>query len=159
LLTTSQTASFNGRRDDPALKRRRPESHVSASTPVSLRTWVEAPEQVHADEPVSITLRLQNTSIEPVDIYLTGRPTAFDFVVTRLDGAVLWRRLEGKVIPMLLQIRRLAPGEVIEFQETWNQRTNRGEPVGPGRYLVRGILPTDEPEPLKTPPVTLHVLP
>jgi hypothetical protein len=125
----------------------------------SVRLTPEVPEMVCAGAPVPITLRLQNTSDKPSDVYLTGRPVAFDIVVAREGGEVVWRRLEGETISMVLQIRQLAPGEVLEFEATWNQRTNRGEPVGPGVYIVHGILPTDEPQPLKTPTVRLRIAP
>lgn len=125
----------------------------------SVRVNLEVPEMVRSGAPVPITLRLQNTSDTPVDVYLTGRPVAFDIVVAREGGEAVWRRLEGETIPMVLQIRQLAPGEVLEFAERWDQRTNHGELVGPGRYTVQGILPTDTPEPLKTPFTLLRILP
>jgi Intracellular proteinase inhibitor len=117
------------------------------------------PTTVRMGEAVPITLRLTNTSREPVTAYLQGRPVAFDIIVSRHDGTVVWRRLEGAVVSAVLQVRSLAPGEVLEFSDTWLQQSNRGESVGPGEYLVTGVLPTDPPAELRTQPVPLRILP
>ncbi len=45
----------------------------------------------------------------------------------------------------------------LSFREVWNQRTDAGRPVAPGEYLVRGVLMTDDPEGLASPPVRLLV--
>ena len=55
--------------------------------------------------------------------------------------------------------RSLAPGAVLEFHDTWPQRTNLGAAVGPGDYLVTGVLPTDPPAELRTRPTRLRILP
>jgi hypothetical protein len=117
------------------------------------------PPTVRMGEAVPITLRLTNTSREPVTAYLQGRPVAFDMIVSRHDGTVVWRRLEGAVVSAVLQVRSLTPGEVLEFSDTWLQQSNRGESVGPGEYLVTGVLPTDPPAELRTQPVPLRILP
>ncbi|HET8624293.1 MAG TPA: BsuPI-related putative proteinase inhibitor [Gemmatimonadales bacterium] len=64
-------------------------------------------------------------------------------LVTDSRGAAVWRRLEGEVIAAILGIRTLGPGEIISFEDVWPQRDDRGKPVGPGTYLVVGLLPTD----------------
>ncbi|MDQ4075403.1 MAG: BsuPI-related putative proteinase inhibitor [Chloroflexota bacterium] len=125
----------------------------------SVRVNVEVPETVHAGKLVPITLRLQNISDQPVDVYLKGRPVAFDITVAREGREVVWRRLEGTTMSMVLQIRRLAPGEVVELTDTWNQQTNAGEPVSPGRYTIQGVLLTEAPQPLVTSPTTLRIVP
>jgi hypothetical protein len=71
----------------------------------------------------------------------------------------VWRRLEGAIVPAVLQVRSLAPGEVLEFHDTWPQRTNLGAAVGPGDYLVTGVLPTDPPAELRTHAAPLRILP
>lgn len=63
------------------------------------------------------------------------------------------------MVPAILQIRMLAPGEVLESQEQWDQRTNSREPVSPGRYTVEGALLTSTRHPLKTPTALLQILP
>jgi Intracellular proteinase inhibitor len=117
------------------------------------------PAGVRVGQGVPITLRLTNAGRRAADVYLQGRPAAFDIVVTRRDGTPVWRRLEGAIVPAVLQVRSLAPGAVLEFHDTWPQRTNLGAAVGPGDYLVTGVLPTDPPAELRTRPVPLRILP
>jgi hypothetical protein len=100
-----------------------------------------------------------NAGSEPFALYLRGRTITFDVTVVRVGGPVVWRRLEGATIPAILQVKTLAPGEDLRLAERWPQRTNGGEPVGPGDYEVRGTLPTDAREPLATPTATLRIVP
>jgi hypothetical protein len=102
---------------------------------------------------------LTNLGRRPVTAYLQGRPVAFDVIVSLHDGSVVWRRLKGAVVTAVLQVRTLAPGEVLEFRDTWRQRTNSGAPVGPGEYLVVGVLPADPPAELRTHAARLRILP
>lgn len=117
------------------------------------------PARVRVGEGVPITLRLTNADRRAADVYLQGRPAAFDIVITRRDGTPVWRRLEGAVVPAVLQVRSLAPGAVLEFHDSWPQRTNLGAAVEPGDYLVTGVLPTDPPAELRTRPARLRILP
>ena len=90
-----------------------------------------------------VTLRLTNTGRDPLTVYLQGRPIAFDLTVRNLDGTIVWRRLEGAVVPAILAVRQLEPGASLEFEEVWRQVSNAGETVPPGDYRVTGALPTD----------------
>jgi hypothetical protein len=125
----------------------------------SVRLRLEVPARVRAGERVPIALRVENVAARPVELYLRGRTIAWDVVVARADGAVAWRRLEGEVIPAIVQLRALAPGEVLTLRGEWDQRTAGGAPAGPGRYVARGLLLTDRPEALETPAVPLEVVP
>ena len=125
----------------------------------SMTLHIVLPACVSVGEGVPITLRLTNADRQAASVYLQGRPTAFDIVVTRRDGTPVWRRLEGAVVPAVLQVRQLTPGAVLEFHDTWPQRTNVGAAVGPGEYLVTGVLPTDPPAELRTRPARLRILP
>ena len=125
----------------------------------SMTLHLVMPACVHVGEAVPITLRLTNADRRAADVYLQGRPATFDIVVTRRDGTPVWRRLEGAVIPAVLQVRSLRPGAVLEFHDTWPQRTNLGAAVEPGDYLVTGVLPTDPPAELRTRPARLRILP
>ena len=87
--------------------------------------------------------------MRPIELHLQGRTIVFDLTVTR-GAAVVWRRLEGESVPAILQIRMLAPGEVLELKETWDQQ------VGPGEYSVSGEIPTDR-APLRAGPVPLTI--
>ena len=137
--------------------RERPRDAVTAGAADSLRLELLAPAEVRASDPVPITLRLTNVSDRPADAHFLGRTIAFDLVVARADGAVVWRRLAGAAIPSILQIRTLAPGESLELGDVWDQRTDAGARAGPGEYTVQGILPSDAPEPLRTPVVPLRI--
>jgi hypothetical protein len=125
----------------------------------SMTLHLVLPARVRLGEKVPITLQLKNTSRKPATAYLQGRPVAFDIIITRRDGTPVWRRLEGAIVPAVLQVRSLAPGEVLEFHDTWPQRTNLGAAVGPGDYLVTGVLPTDPPAELRTHAAPLRILP
>ncbi len=99
-----------------------------------------------------MTLRLRNTSKRPVEAHFLGRTIVFDIVVAREDGAIAWRRLEKGVGPSILQIRTLKPGETMQWQDSWLPRA-------PGHYRIQGILPSDAPEPLRTPWAPVEVSP
>jgi hypothetical protein len=117
------------------------------------------PAEVPTGHSVPILLRLTNASNAAQDLALQGRPSAYDVIVTRRDGAIVWRRLEGEVIQSILRLQTLAPGESLEFRHSWNQRDNSGQRVPPGEYFVTGVLPTDPPAEVRTQAVALRILP
>ena len=117
------------------------------------------PAEVPTGHSVPILLRLTNASNAAQDLALQGRPSAYDVIVTRRDGAIVWRRLEGEVIQSILRLQTLAPGESLEFRHSWNQRDNSGQRVPPGEYFVTGVLPTDPPAEVRTQAVPLRILP
>jgi Intracellular proteinase inhibitor len=131
---------------------------TAASQAHPLHLSVVAPDSVRRGASVPITLRLTNTGKQSLNLYLTGRTITFDVVVAHLDGAVVWRRLEGASGQQILQIKTVAPGETVELKAVWNQRTNAGVTAPPGDYTVQGVLPTDG-EPLRTKPVRLRIAP
>jgi len=119
---------------------------------------VELPPAAHAGEPVPIALRLTNRTERLLTLVLQGRPLAFDVAVAGPDGAIVWRRLEGAVVPSILAVRTLAPAESLTFETVWDGRGRDGSPAPPGRYLVTGTLLTDTPEGLATRPAPLELL-
>ena len=133
-------------------------SGVTAGPTGSLRFDIEVPPAARIGDPVPITLRVRNLGKTPRELYLAGRPTAFDITVTRADGSEVWRRLEGATISSILGVQVLAPGGMLEFKDTWNQRAQSGEQLGPGTYTVEGALLTDS-TPLKTGPASLRLSP
>ncbi len=106
----------------------------------SLRLTLEFRERVREGEPVPVTLRVENVGSATLDLYLTGRPVAFDLVVTDREGAVVWRRLEGEIMAAVLRIEILEPGGALSFDDVWDQRSNAGEPVTAGEYFLHGEL-------------------
>ena len=125
----------------------------------SLAFRVELPATATSGEPVPIVLRLTNTTPHAITLALEGRPIAFDVTIARVDGTVVWRRLEGEIVSAVLAVRALESGESLTFETEWSGRLRDGSPAPPGRYAVVGTLPTDQPQGLATPPAALRVLP
>jgi hypothetical protein len=119
---------------------------------VPLDFTLSAPRAARAGERVPITLQLRNASDQPVEAHFLGRTIVFDIVVTTEDSTIVWRRLGDGAGPAILQIRTLAPGETMQWRDTWL-------PPAPGRYRLQGILPSDDPEPRRTAWVDLDVSP
>ena len=94
---------------------------------------------------MEIKLTLRNASDEPVSFVLGGRPP-YDFVVSTADGGQVWHWKCAKITLLPLDSKTLEPGEGLEFVGEWEQVDNRGEPVPPGTYLVRGVLNLELPE-------------
>ncbi|MQA89082.1 MAG: hypothetical protein GEU90_02425 [Gemmatimonas sp.] len=131
---------------------------VSAGAPASLLLRLVVPQRTSAGQPVAMTLMLENQGEEEVEIGLGGQPIAFDFIVRDTQGREVWSRLEGVPIESILQLRTIGPGEVMEFTDVWDQRTNSGLPVEPGTYEVSGVLPVvDEPDGWQTDTETLRI--
>lgn len=133
-----------------------PESQVSATESDSLELSLEVPQQVRAGAATRMSIRVENTSGGPLDLYLRGREIAFDLIVENAHGEVVWRRLEEEVIQAVLRIETLQPGAMLELADSWDQRANDGDPVPPGTYTVRGEILTDG-EPLVTPDAPLRI--
>jgi intracellular proteinase inhibitor BsuPI len=123
----------------------------------SLRLELLLEPRVRAGEPVRFRLRVQNVAQRPLDLYLRGRTITFDVLISRAVGGVVWRRLEGEIIPAIVQLRPLAPGERLEAEAVWDQRANDGKRVEPGEYVVDASLLV-EGEPLRTPQRSLTIL-
>jgi uncharacterized protein (DUF58 family) len=122
----------------------------------SMRVELVVPSKVAVGQPVPMTLRIRNTSDRPITLYLQGRPVGFDLVVEQPDGEVVWRRLEGATVSAILGVRTLAPGEVLDLEESWKQQTRAGRRVKPGDYSVSGSVLTDG-EPIRAGPVPLRI--
>ncbi|HET8622900.1 MAG TPA: BsuPI-related putative proteinase inhibitor [Gemmatimonadales bacterium] len=128
---------------------------VPADSP---KVELAVPREARAGMPVPMTLRVTNTSDRPLELYLRGRPIAFDLAVRQSDGPLVWRKLAGAMIAMVLQLKTLAPGETLELKDVWRQQTTDGSQAKPGDYTVTGSLLTDSQASLDSPPVPLHIL-
>jgi hypothetical protein len=133
------------------------ETVVTKPASDSLRLELLLPRSVRAGEPVSISLRVENRTRHAIDLYLRGRTATFDVIVSRPDGVVVWQRLEDEIIPAIVGLRALAPGERLELATVWNQQTKQRKPVGPGEYTARGLLLV-EGKPLEAPPLTFAIV-
>jgi hypothetical protein len=124
-----------------------------------LRIWLTAPESARPRSPVSFAIQVENVGQEILELYLRGRDIAYDILVKDATGQVVWRRLEGEVIPGVIQLRVLEPGEAFELSHEWNQRTNAGAFVEPGQYIVEGLVLTDGPIPFASVPKRIEIVP
>jgi hypothetical protein len=120
-----------------------------------MRIEIVVARKIPAGEPVPITLRIVNTGSRPLELHLQGRTVAFDLMVRRGED-IVWRRLENATVPAILQLRTLAPGEVLELKDTWNGKDREGRAAAPGEYTVSGEVPTDG-VPLRAGPVPLRM--
>jgi hypothetical protein len=127
--------------------------------PPQLRISLTAPESVTLGSIVPIVIHLENVGETPLELYLRGRTIAYDVVIEDATGEVVWRRLEGEIIPGIIQIKVLDSGEVLELSHGWDQRSNRGYAIEPGLFTVRGSVLTDSPEPIVSPAKPLLVVP
>lgn len=123
----------------------------------NIRLALEIPGRVPAGSVIPITMRLENTSTAPVELYLRGRELTCDFLVTAPGGAIVWRRLEGEVVPAILRLEVLLPGRTIDFRDSWDQVGNSGELVAPGAYSIVGAVLTDGPSRLESAAVALQI--
>lgn len=113
-----------------------------------LRVSLSAPDSAPAGSTVPMAIRLENVGIAPLELYFRGRAIAYDIVIRDTAGQTVWRRLQGQIIPSIIQVKVLDPGEVLELPHEWDQRNDRRELVEPGYYMAHGIVLTDRPEPI-----------
>lgn len=125
----------------------------------ALRVELVAPAAVRAGERVPVTIRITNPSDKPIDAYFVGREIAFDIVVRKGDSSVVWRRLTGRGVQMVLQVRTLAPGQTLELGDTWSQQTDAGGVMAPGSYSVQGVVLGQGKEEMRTEPKKLEIRP
>jgi hypothetical protein len=122
----------------------------------ALTLQLDIPTPTPAGKPISLKLTLQNTSNEPVQVYLGGRPP-YDFIVTSANGAELWRWSEGQVVQAILEVKTLGAREELMYDVDWALQDQSGKPLSPGTYLVRGAINLDPPERLETAPKQLVI--
>jgi hypothetical protein len=119
-------------------------ARVDQVSPVdSLALDLRLPAVTPSGTPLPIVLRVENRSARRVDLYLRGRAPTFDVVVERAGGEPVWRRLQDAIIPAIVHVRTLEPGERVELEAMWDQRTAGGDFAAPGDYMARGFLLTE----------------
>jgi hypothetical protein len=105
---------------------------------------------------LSFRLTVANRGHRTVDLYLHGRQPTFDILVLDGAGSIVWRRLEGEIIPAALTLRPLSGGARLELSARWDRRTNAGTLAGRGEYTARGMLLV-EGGALEAPPVRFTI--
>jgi hypothetical protein len=122
-----------------------------------LRLILEAPARAHRGEPVPLVFTVTNVGRTPVTLQLLGRAPTADFRISDSRGRLVWSRLRGQTLLGALRLFPLDGGKSLSFREVWNQRADAGPPVAPGEYLIQGVLLTDDPEGLASPPARLLI--
>lgn len=154
--------SCNERRDAAAVDTFAAQVEARAGVPFPQEGAVvtlDVPRSVAAGATVPIKLRVTNSTAAPLDLYLRGRDVTFDIAITDSAGDAVWGRLAGEPVQAILQLRTLAPGEVLELSHAWDQKSQRGSVVPPGRYSVRGSVLTDGTTTLESSVETLEIRP
>jgi hypothetical protein len=106
---------------------------------------------------VPLVFTVTNAGRAPLTLQLLGRTPSADFRISDSRGRLVWSRLRGQTLLGALRLFPLDAGKSLSFREMWNQRTDAGRPVAPGEYLIRGVLLTDDPEGLASPPARLRI--
>ena len=119
---------------------------------------VEAASTAPYGDTVFLKLKLRNIGYKPIRFFSGGRRPLHDFIITTADGEEVWNWQCGRIREFSSDGHTLKPGQKLEFMGEWEQVDNRGEPVPPGTYLIRGVLEMVSPERLVTPPHELRVL-
>jgi hypothetical protein len=133
-----------GNSDAAGSQERSVEAPAGVATPMEgVEVRLVVPRAVAAGDRVPISIRISNTAVAPVDLYLRGREITVDIVVSDSTGDEVWRRLEGEIIPAILQLKTLASGEVLELTYEWDQTSRRGERAPAGVYGIRAFVLTD----------------
>lgn len=92
-----------------------------------------------------------------ITLQLMGRVPSADFQVSDAQGRLVWSRLRGQTMMGALRLYPLEAGKSLSFRHTWNQQADTGRLVPPGDYTIRGVLLTDDPKGLASPPAPLRV--
>jgi hypothetical protein len=132
---------------------------VTADRFAELRVSLSVPESSQLGSIIPIAIRLENTGNSRLDLFLRGRTIAFDVLIRDAAGSLVWHHLEGEIVPAIVQIKVLEPGQVLELSCDWNQRGNQGKRVKPGLYTAQGVVFTDDPVPLESSPRQILIAP
>ncbi len=107
---------------------------------------------------IRMKLTIRNESEHPLVLALGGRP-AYNILVKRPDGTLVWEWQQGKIIQQILEHRHLAPGEEVVFEATWRYVDARGRRVPAGDYVIQGTVNLEPPEMLTTDPLRVRIPP
>jgi hypothetical protein len=124
-----------------------------------LRLTLEAPASARSGRPVPLVFSVLNPGNPSVTLQLLGREPTADFRISDSQDRVVWSRLRGQTMLGALRLYQLGAGKRLRWSHTWDQRTDGGTFAPPGEYLVRGVLLTDVPGGLASPPFRLRITP
>jgi hypothetical protein len=95
---------------------------------------------VSRGKPITLRLVLRNGGTAAHRLQYSSART-YDVTVLGAGGRELWRWSHGRMFAQMVSDVALGPGESREFRATWDQRTNDGAAVPPGRYEAVGSIP------------------
>jgi hypothetical protein len=107
---------------------------------------LRVPGEISAGETLDIELRVRNPGPDSAVLLLPGGELAFDVTVRSVEGVTIWNRLHGIEVPMVLEMRPIAPDEVVSFHALWKQCDMSGRQVSPGTYHLHAVLRSEEME-------------
>ena len=113
-------------------------------------------------ETVTLKQTIRNVSDEKATLSMGGHPF-HNFIIDTHRGKYVWDEFCFGVQLLSMPYVHLEPGEEKVYTGEWEQVTLGGDPVGPGIYLVRGLLyaggyPFEELTDYITEPVELEIL-
>lgn len=155
LLVAFTACRDEGREQPPAQRENRLSSEDSAQLALERQAVIDysalalelrVPSAVGYGQPVPLTLLVRNTSARPVWLETGDKDFAFTFSIALTGDVAVWNRLHSLSGPRLtiLKMHAIAPGDSMQFQDTWDQQDDRGTQVAPGTYVVRGALNTQQ---------------
>lgn len=95
-----------------------------------------------------IPLKMSIRNVTPRNVTLSfDQDLEFDFIVQKDVNLIfarvpldIWRYSVKHGSEHKPHERVLKPGQARTFEATWEQTSSKGEPVGPGRYLITGVV-------------------
>jgi hypothetical protein len=97
--------------------------------------------QKNPDGTITFTLTVRNESMKEIEL-VSSTSMLYEIEVYEKLGLLIWNWSYDKSFLMVLTSIILQPGEEKVFRETWEVRSNTGQPVPPGTYRVRACLVT-----------------
>lgn len=88
---------------------------------------------------VKIVMRIRNTGRESVTLEFPSS-RQYDFIVIKDDQEV-WRWSRDKYFTQAFTTVAIEPGDLLTYTAEWDQKDNISKSVGPGIYIIKGILP------------------
>jgi Intracellular proteinase inhibitor len=106
---------------------------------------------------VPFVFTVTNAGKVSVTLQLLGRTPTADFRISDSRDRPVWSLLRGQTMLGALRLYPLEAGKSLTFRQVWNQHADTGVLVPPGEYQIRGVLLTDDPKGLASPPARLRL--
>jgi hypothetical protein len=90
-------------------------------------------------QPAKLTLTVTNIASYPVTIYFQNGKS-YDFTAKNSSGQTVWTWSNGKTFSPDPQEVVLAPGEFLQYTQSWSFVNNSGMGVMAGTYTVSGVF-------------------